>query len=217
MIPEARRPLRTRGTRWASALAALLLRLGLRPNGVSVLSVIFALGGAALLWCVPREIAPAPLLWIGAALAIQLRLLCNLMDGMLAVEGGLKTPEGDLYNEFPDRLSDPILLAALGHAAGDELSLTLGWLCACGALLTAAVRLHGATLTGQHDFRGPMAKPQRMALATGACLLMAALPAFAPTLAPLPWILGAMLVGIVLTVARRLTGIARSLRQRSGT
>ena len=33
-----------------------------------------------------------------AAVAIPLRLLCNLFDGMLAVEGGLKSPTWPLYN-----------------------------------------------------------------------------------------------------------------------
>ncbi len=212
--PDARRPLRTRDTRWAAGLARTLLRTGLRPNGVSILSVVFAVAGGACLWLVSRGELPAIPLWLGAAVLIQLRLLCNLMDGMLAVEGGLRTPDGDLYNEFPDRLSDPLLLAALGYAGGDEASHLLGWLCACGALLTAAVRLHGATLTGTHDFRGPMAKPHRMALATAACLLMAALAATGSEMRPLPWILGLMLAGIAVTLVRRLAGISRTLRAR---
>lgn len=150
-----------------------------------------------------------------AAAGIQLRLLCNLMDGMLAVEGGLKTANGDLYNEFPDRLSDPLILAALGFAGGDELSRNLGWLCAVGALLTAAVRLHGASLTGRHDFCGPMAKPHRMALATAACLLLFTLDLTRSTWEVLPWVLGMMAVGIVITVVRRLLRLSRSLCERS--
>lgn len=215
MTSEARRPLRTRGHRWTGSLARLLRRLGLRPNGVSLLSVLFAAIGALCLLGIPRGELPTAPLWIAAAAAIQLRLLCNLMDGLLAVEGGLKTPDGDLYNEFPDRISDPLLLVALGHAGGDDLSITLGWLCACGAILTAAVRLHGATLTGTHDFRGPMAKPQRMALATFACLLFAVLALLERPLPLLPWILGAMLAGIAVTVTRRLAGISRTLRSGS--
>ncbi|MBL9158753.1 MAG: CDP-alcohol phosphatidyltransferase family protein [Verrucomicrobiales bacterium] len=217
-MTSARRPLRTRDSRWAGGLSRALLRLGLRPNQVSVLSVVFAAGAAVALVFLSRGAGPAWLLWILAAVGIQLRLLCNLMDGMLAVEGGLKTPDGDLYNEFPDRLSDPLLLAALGYAGGDDTTRLLGWLCAIGALLTAAIRLHGATLTGQHDFRGPMAKPQRMALATGACLLMAGLDlagGAAKEIAPLPWILGLLLAGIVVTIVRRLVALSRLLHGRA--
>ena len=38
-----------------------------------------------------------------AAAGIQLRLLCNLLDGMLAVEEGFKSKTGDIYNDLPDR------------------------------------------------------------------------------------------------------------------
>ena len=46
---------------------------------------------------------------------MQLRLLCNMMDGLVAVEGGLKSKAGDLFNEAPDRIEDVILLV-LGNA-----------------------------------------------------------------------------------------------------
>ncbi len=210
---EGRRPLRTRDSRWADALARMLLRAGFTPNQISVLSVVFAALAAACLLLIASGTEPVPLFWLLAAAGMQLRLVCNLMDGMLAVEGGLKTPDGDLFNEFPDRLSDPLILATLGYAGGDELSRLLGWSCATGSLLTAAVRLHGATLLGRHDFRGPMAKPQRMALATAACLASALLAATASTARPVPWILGVMLAGIAVTLGRRLAAISRALRE----
>lgn len=212
---SARRPLKTRSSRWAAGLARLLLGIGLRPNVVSCLSVLFATLSAASLLLVSFEYDPATLLWILAAIGVQLRLLCNLMDGMLAVEGGLKTPNGDLYNEFPDRLSDVIILASLGFAGGDDWSRTLGWLCACGALTTACIRMHGASLIGSHDFRGPMAKPQRMALVTVTCLAMALLESTGLTVRPVPWVLGLMLTGIVVTVIRRMRHLSRDLREKA--
>ena len=182
----------------------------MRPNQVSVLSVVFALGALACF----LSPAPGALHWLGAAACIQLRLLCNLMDGMLAVEGGLKSPVGDLYNEFPDRLADTFILAGLGYAGGGAAG-TLGWIAACGALMTACVRAHGASLTGRHDFRGPMAKPQRMALATLLCLLMAGLALMNQTA---PLVLGGLIVmnaGIAVTLVRRLRALAQSLRERA--
>jgi phosphatidylglycerophosphate synthase len=212
---SGRRPLRSRDSRWAAGLSRSLLAIGLRPNQVSVLSTVFAAGAAAALLWTARSETRDWLFFFLAAVGIQLRLICNLMDGMLAVEGGLKTPDGDLYNEFPDRLSDPLILATLGYAGGNEICRLLGWLCATGALLTAAVRLHGASLTGKHDFCGPMAKPQRMALATVACLLLAAFDGADLTLPILPWILGIMAAGIGITVIRRLVRLSRSLHGRS--
>lgn len=189
---SARRPLKNRCARRASALLQGKPRMGIRPNQVSVMSVVFAAGSAACLWAVIKGSgSPAPL-WVLAAVGIQLRLVGNLMDGMLAVEGSLKSADGDLYNEFPDRLSDTIILATLGYAAGGDQGVAPGWLCAAGALMTAAVRMHGAILTGKHDFRGPMAKPHRMALATAGCLIMAALAAFGIKVMVLPWVLWLM-------------------------
>ncbi len=212
---SARRPLKTRSSRWAAGLSRALLAMGLRPNFISVMSVVFSAVAATSFFILPSTYLPTPLLWIVAAAGVQLRLLCNLMDGMLAVEGGLKTPNGDLYNEFPDRISDVLILASLGFAGGDEWSRTLGWMCACGALTTACVRMHGATLLGSHDFRGPMAKPQRMALVTFTCLLMAGLESTNLTFDPLRWILGGMLVGIILTIIRRLSHLSRTLQDKA--
>ena len=211
----ARRPLTSRSSGWAGSLSRTLLKCRVKPNQVSVASIGFAALTAASLACIGHGL-PAVLAWALAAVGIQGRLLCNLMDGMLAVEGGLKTPTGDLFNEFPDRIADVLILASIGHAGGTECSTTLGWLAGCGALLTAAVRLQGASLLGTHDFRGPMAKPHRMALATGLCLLMAVLSLTHFSLFnPIPWALGIMLVGIVITVWRRLTKIAGELHQRT--
>lgn len=208
----ARRPLKSRGTAWARALSRGLLRTGLRPNQVSVLSLVFAAAAAGFL-IVPES--PAWWHWLAAAACIQLRLLCNLMDGMLAVEGGLKTANGEMYNEFPDRLADLCILAALGLTDGTIASERLGWLCAGGAVMTAAVRLHGAALTGLHDFRGPMAKPHRMALATATCLLQTGLLLTGRPVLPLTWVLAAMLAGIVLTLVRRLRGLSQTLHRRT--
>ena len=192
-----------------------MLKLGVKPNQVSVMSVVFAAGAAA---CLSLGV-PSVWAWLGAALCVQMRLVCNLMDGMLAVEGGLKSPSGDLYNEFLDRLADTFILAGLGMAGGTALSGGLGWVAACGALITACVRMHGASLTGAHDFRGPMAKPHRMALVTCACVLMA-------TCAGLGWVWSAgfnvvewalvlMVTGILVTLWRRLNGLSRALHERA--
>ena len=210
---SARRPLKSRSAGWAGGLSRALLRAGVRPNQVSVASAVFALGSAGCLLYGGRML-PMWLVWVLAAVGIQLRLICNLMDGMLAVEGGLKTANGDLFNEFPDRVADVAILAALGLAGGSQLSATLGWLAACGALMTACVRMHGASLTGTHDFRGPMAKPHRMALATVICLVMAGLSFTTVDVPVVTWVLGVMVAGIFLTLVRRLRALSHALHER---
>src|SRR5688500_916159 len=114
---EDRRPLRSRQTRWASGVAGWLTRRGVRPNQISLASVGFAALAAVCLilsrWAGPP--AGAALLLAGAAF-IQLRLLCNLFDGMVAVEGGMATKSGGLFNDLPDRVSDPLILIAAGYS-----------------------------------------------------------------------------------------------------
>lgn len=210
---NARRPLKSRSSQWAGGLSRALLKLGMKPNQVSVMSVVFAAGVAA---CLMKGV-PHPLAWLGAAVCVQMRLLCNLMDGMLAVEGGLKSPSGDLYNEFPDRLADTVILVGVGMAGGTSLTETLGWLAACGALMTACVRMHGASLTGAHDFRGPMAKPHRMAMVTGLCLVMALGSMMGWEMRVwVPGALSLMVVGIGVTLWRRLNGLSQLLHERVG-
>jgi phosphatidylglycerophosphate synthase len=158
-----RRPLKTRSSRWAQHVAAYLASTAISPNQISVLSVVFATAGAGALLTAS---GPWPL--IACAVCIQLRLVCNLLDGMVALEGGKKSPVGTLYNEIPDRLADSLFLVAAGYAAQWP---SLGW---CGALLaalTAYIRVLGGSLGLPQDFRGPMAKPHRMAVLTVGCVI----------------------------------------------
>jgi phosphatidylglycerophosphate synthase len=120
-----------------------------------------ALGGELLLW------GPQWPALIAAAACVQLRLLCNLLDGMVAIEGGKSTPTGALFNEMPDRLSDALFLVPLGYAAGNAW---LGWLAALFAVLTAYIRVLGGALGQPQDFGGILPKQRRMAVLTVALL-----------------------------------------------
>jgi phosphatidylglycerophosphate synthase len=160
---EARRPLASRSTRWAAFLSSAAVRMGLTADGISMGSLVFAAAGAAgLLWL------DRPWNYLVCAAGVQLRLLANLLDGMVAIEGGRKSQVGALYNEVPDRLADSLFLVALGYAIGIPW---LGWLAALAAAVTAYIRVLGGTLGLPQDFRGPMAKPHRMAVLTVGCLL----------------------------------------------
>lgn len=202
-----RRPIAARASGWARSISAALARSSVTPNQISVLSIAFAAFGAWLLW------VATPLALIAAAVCIQLRLVCNLLDGMVAMEGGKKTPTGALYNEFPDRVADSLLIVALGYACGAPW---LGWLGALAAALTAYVRLAGGSLGLPQDFRGPMAKQHRMAILTAACLLGAAEAAFAHTgwtLRIAAWVIA---LGALLTCITRSRAIAAALHARDG-
>jgi phosphatidylglycerophosphate synthase len=162
---EARRPLASRSSTWAQYLAARLTASRVTPNQISLLSTAWAALGGALLWWSPGW--PA---FIAAAVCVQLRLVCNLLDGMVAIEGSKSTATGALFNEIPDRLADPLFLVPLGYASGYPW---LGWLAALLAVLTAYVRVLGGTLGQPQDFDGILPKQRRMAVLTGALLVHA--------------------------------------------
>jgi phosphatidylglycerophosphate synthase len=200
-----RRPLASRDTAWARRIASALVRSSVTPNQISTVSIVFAALGA---WAL---VDARPLALIGAAICVQLRLLCNLIDGMVAIEGGKQSATGALYNEFPDRIADSLFLVALGYACGVPW---LGWLAALLAALTAYVRATGGALGLAQDFRGPMAKPHRMAVLTAACVIGAAEMQWNGTRYALLVAAIVIAAGSALTCATRTLAIARALRAR---
>ena len=203
-----RRPLKSRSSRWAQAIAGRLASTALTPNQISVASVLFAgLGAAALL------AGGAPWSLLAAAACVQLRLLCNLLDGMVAVEGGKQSPTGALYNEIPDRLADSMLIVAAGYAVAAPW---LGWCGALLAMMTAYLRALGGALGLPQDFRGPMAKPHRMAVLTAGCVLGALEAAGWGTRYALLLALWCIGIGSLVTCATRTAAIARALSGPAG-
>ena len=224
-VPEehlaSRRSLKSRDTRWAHALAGWLAGSGLTPNAISLLSVLFAGGAMACFLVAGDQTSSAGILaaWLGALVCIQLRLLCNLMDGMVAVEGGKGSPVGAIYNDAPDRVADVLILVGAGYSgAGDPgvvklfHVIPLGWCCAVTAVWTAYIRLLGASLTGKHDFRGPMAKQHRMAVLCGGLLIELIQHLTGSERCGILLALTIIFLGGIWTCWRRLAVLAHSLR-----
>lgn len=168
-----RRDVATRKVPFFQNLAKQLVSLGLAPNQVSILSSVFAMLGAFAIYKSSQATGTITLIWLIVGLVgIQLRLICNLIDGLMAVEGGLKTASGELFNDVPDRVSDIVLILAVALAAQNisAYMLHLGWFAALLAVMTAYIRTLGASMTGAHDFSGVMAKQHRMFLLNLACI-----------------------------------------------
>ncbi len=217
---ENRRPIKSRASGWAQGSARVLAKVGASPNMISGASVAFAaLGGTLMAFAAASSPVPRAVELVAAAACIQARLICNLLDGMVAVEFKRGSTSGPIWNELPDRFSDAFLLIGAGAcASGSGYALvgsSLGWIAAVLAVTTAYVRELGRGLGFPADFSGPMAKPQRMAALTVICLLA--------TLEPL-WSMRGQIVlvgvfvialGTALTVARRTRTLARALAERA--
>lgn len=199
-----RRPLKSRGSVAVRRLAAGLARRRVAPNAISLASVAFAAAAAgALLAAAETDGAWRVALLVVAAAGVQLRLLCNLVDGLVAVEGGLGGPDGEVFNDAPDRFADAVILVAAGYAGGVPW---LGWAAALAAVLTAYVRVLGGSLRVPQDFSGIMSKPRRMALMTAACLAAIA------TLDALVVAVALVAAGSLVTTVGRLSRLRRALR-----
>ncbi|HEX8045445.1 CDP-alcohol phosphatidyltransferase family protein [Rhizobium sp.] len=164
-----RRPLASRNTRWAQALARRMTTLSVTPNQISQASMVMAALAGGSFWLSGQGDSGSRVLFlILAALFCQFRLLCNLLDGMVAVEGGKGEADGPFWNEFPDRVADILIFAGVGYGIAMP---GLGWAAAAFAVLTAYVRELGRATGNPSDFGGPMAKQHRMAVITAAALV----------------------------------------------
>ena len=202
---ESRRPVRARASNWAQVVSAKLVQSSITPNQISVASAVFAAIGALAIFQSTR-----PFALLICIVFIQLRLICNLLDGMVAIEGGKQSVLGSLYNEFPDRIADSVLIVALGYAAGIPV---LGWLGALIAALTAYIRVFGGTLGLAQDFRGPMAKQHRMAVMTIGCLAGAVEQVYTATLWSLSIAAVLIAAGSAITCVTRTMAMVRQLKE----
>lgn len=210
-----RRPIAMRDLAISKRVASRLADRGWSPNAISVAGMFAGIAAGLAFWSTSllgEWWRPA---FLAGAVLTQLRLLANMLDGMVAVDTGKESPVGELYNEVPDRVSDVAILVGLGYAV--QGSPALGWIAALAAVLTAYVRAQVAVAGAPQDFCGPLAKPQRMFLVTITSLYCSVMPAeMSPTLASGPGLpalcLLVIAVGGLVTALRRLSRGARFLR-----
>ncbi|MEA4862252.1 MAG: CDP-alcohol phosphatidyltransferase family protein [Victivallaceae bacterium] len=209
-----RREVKTRNTKWAEQIARFLCRLHVKPNHISIAGVFFAIAGAAALWGMSKASGhfAVVLLAIGAIAGIQGRLLCNLFDGMVAIEGGQRTKSGELFNDFPDRISDTFLLIGAGCATGSNCGVILGCIVAILSMMTAYVRVLGGAAGATQYFMGPMAKQHRMAILTLSVIVCIIVPGYIEEI--MTGMLLLIGVGCVITVLRRLHRIYCELEKK---
>ena len=213
-----RRPIPARNMTVTRRIASSMAKRGLTPNQISTvgLGAGIVAGSALGLTAILPDAARA--LWALAAAMVVIRGLANMFDGMVAVEHGRGTPTGLFWNELPDRISDVVLLTGAGYGLGG--SPTAGWLVACLALIVTYIRALGALAGAPPDFRGPLAKQQRMFSVAGLALLLS----FAPdtwrfqwgpdgSWGPMAVLLWVMVPGLLWTAVRRLRRAARYLDQ----
>lgn len=216
-----RRPIASRNLAIFQKLAQALASSRVSANAISIAGMFAAAAAAAALVATSYVDGMAQrMLFLAAAGGIQLRLLANMLDGMVAIASNTTSPTGELYNEIPDRVSDTLILAAAGYAVGGVPAL--GWAAACMALFVTYIRAVGKTLGVPGLFHGPMSKSHRMFTLTVACAFLAIVPegwrigwswkGWSGDILALT--LGGIIAGTAVTATRRMMRIGRELNRR---
>src|SRR6266581_4617996 len=210
-----RRPIATRNRKWAQAATAWLAARNVSPNAISIAGMCACIAAGVALGLTSVEYNRV--FWLIAAVSAQLRLTANMLDGMVALVSGRASKVGELYNEIPDRVSDVAVFVGAGYAWGGNVAL--GYIATILAIFTAYIRAAGKIAGAPNEFCGPMAKQHRMLVITVVCLYSAAVPRAWQILhfdkldvGVMSLSLVVIVVGCLITVVRRLSRIAYTLR-----
>ena len=214
-----RRPLASRDHAVSKAVSHWLAARGASPNAISLAGMIAGVAAGAALAATAQTPGSlgSRLGFAAAAVLIQLRLLANMFDGMVAIETGKASATGAMYNEVPDRVSDAAMFIGAGYAQGGQPAL--GYIAALLAVFLAYVRAQGRVAGAQQEFCGPMAKPQRAFVMTMLSIYCTAAPtAWQDDLSGhgwgmMAWALLLIVAGEILTAGRRLRRIGMRLRE----
>jgi phosphatidylglycerophosphate synthase len=137
-----RRPIATRNRKWAQSATAWLAARNVSPNAISIAGMCACI--AAGLALALTSVEYNRVFWLVAAIGAQLRLIANMLDGMVALASRRDSKVGELYNEVPDRVSDAAVFIGAGYAWGGNVAL--GYIATILAIFTAYVPLREKSL-----------------------------------------------------------------------
>ena len=132
-----------------------LAKAGVTANGVTLAALTLSLAHGAWLALAPDSQLPFLLLPV----TLFLRMALNAIDGMMAREHGMKSPEGAVLNELGDVISDAALYLPFALVAGVNAPLVV--LVVIAAIVGEMAGALGPMLGGQRRYDGPLGKSDR--------------------------------------------------------
>jgi archaetidylinositol phosphate synthase len=177
-------------------------RVGLTPDGVSVLAFGFALAAAAGFY---HASTIGYLLGAGCVLASG---WLDLLDGALARTQGADSRAGDLLDHVLDRYADVVLVVGLTAGIG---RYGLGLLAVTGVLLTSYLGTQIQAVGLGREYGGAVGRADRLALVGLAAVVAAAAPGRVGPFSPVGWLLALLATVGHLTAVQRFRGAWRDL------
>lgn len=123
----------------AKPFAEILAKIGVKPNYLTILGLIFGLTSAYFI--ISKEITVA-------AFFVLLSSICDLLDGALARTANLKSDFGGFLDSVTDRYVDVILFLALGIYGVEWIAIGLAL---SGALLVSYTRARAENVIEKCD------------------------------------------------------------------
>ena len=136
-------------------LADGLAKAGITANGVTLAALVLSLAHGAWLALAPDSRWPFLLLPV----TLASRMALNAIDGMMAREHGMKSPEGAVLNELGDVISDAALYLPFALVAGANAPLVV--LVVILGIVGEMAGALGPLLGGARRYDGPFGKSDR--------------------------------------------------------
>ncbi|QSG08217.1 CDP-alcohol phosphatidyltransferase family protein [Halapricum desulfuricans] len=132
-------------------------RLGLTPNGVSVLAIVVAAAAAGAFYLGGDE----PLLYGVGAVLVFVNGWLDLLDGALARRLDAASEAGDLLDHALDRYADILIIAGLAAGIG---RYDLGLAAVTGVLMTSYLGTQAQAVGLDRVYGGLLGRADRLAL-----------------------------------------------------
>ncbi|MFC7135096.1 MULTISPECIES: CDP-alcohol phosphatidyltransferase family protein [Salinibaculum] len=152
--------LRPLADRLLAPFVAGAARVGLTPNGVSVLAFALAVAAGGCFYVAGGD----PVWYLPGAFLVFLNGWLDLLDGALARRLSVESRAGDLLDHVLDRYADIVIILGLAGGIGDWL---LGAAAVTGVLMTSYLGTQAQAVDLDRVYGGALGRADRLALVGG--------------------------------------------------
>jgi len=181
--------------------AALLTRIGLTPNNVSILSFIFSvLAGICYYFSYPDSVCSR--IYLSAALVfVILNSFTDAVDGVMARQTNMQSDRGDFLDHVIDRYADTFIICGIFFAG--FVNWMIGVLAIVGVLITSYMGTQAQAVGIKRLYGGIMGRADRLSLIIIGSAVNIIFPYEIYNITPLGWVI------IVIAITSHITALQR--------